>query len=168
METYTKSKMIWQIIISKLFAISAPIVCLFYRKGWYLTPDDNTSPFGEYEPAMQWIYKTFGTWFGDYWWLGWRNRGYGLTYALKPSQFKNCETYSKFAQTHTTKKIWKDRIAVRKYTIDGYPEWTFNLVIFHIIVGYRVRPAIETRDFVRPINMDIRPILSIRTGGKDD
>ncbi len=81
---------------------------------WFVTPDDPTSPFGLYEPAMRrayygtdtpkpmmsgWWHQVGGRptyilwerpvgwrrWWGSFLWLGLRNRMYGFAYAMKPA-----------------------------------------------------------------------------------
>ncbi len=80
---------------------------------WFVTPDDPTSPFGLYEPAMRrayygtehpplggevWEHQIGGIpaellwakptgwrrWWGSFLWLGLRNRMYGFVYSCKP------------------------------------------------------------------------------------
>lgn len=166
-----KSNGIWQAFASHAFAWTATVVCLFYRKGWYLTPDDTESPFGKYEPAMVRRYEKWGKYWADYWWLGMRNRGYGFAYDLKPDHFKNLTTYADCEVAHYPGRF------MRKIVVDGYVERTFFFGFFHIILGWRLRPIYDEwvrlwRDGIptpyRPINMDARPIFSIRAGGKDD
>ena len=45
----------------------------------YDTPDSPTSPYSDYEPAAIPYYR-FGRLIGDYLWLAWRNRWYGLAF----------------------------------------------------------------------------------------
>lgn len=165
-------------LLCELVALAAPVVCLFYRKGWFLTPDDPVSPFGSgttpgasTEPFVQRIYARFGVFAGDYWWLGLRNRAYGLSYALKPRHFKQLTTYTDCQASLT------ERGPLRTIAIDGYAEYTLRLGFFHVIAGYRLRPIYDwimhNRIYraqipYRPVNMDARPILSVRWGTKDD
>ena len=155
-----------------LLSNAAPLVCLVYRRGWWVTPDDPVSPFGcgttpgsSREQAMVEKYAKWGTYWADWWWCGVRNRCYGLAYAMKPQHFKDLQTYAGC----NVAVMQSGR--VRTITVDGYTEWTLSLGIVHIIAGYRLRPiADEAQRNVpcRAINMDARPILSIRAGGKDD
>lgn len=162
-------------ILLFLASLAAPVVCLFYRKGIWLTPDDPVSPFGcgttpgaSVEPFMQKLYAKAGKFVGDWWWLGWRNSAYGLAYKWKPDVFKT-DSYDHilFSEVNTGK--------VRKITAEvgeeSYTETTYFGPFFHVIWGYRIRPMRNTaRDGipVRPINMDGRPIFSIRFGKNDD
>lgn len=149
----------------ELVALTAPVVCLFYRRGWFLTPDDQVSPFGSYEPAMVRIYAKYGKFFGDWWWLGVRNRAYGLAYAMKPQHFKDLTTYANCAVTVEQKGL------LRTITVDGFSEYMVSLGLVHILAGYRLRPVADEAQRNAPcraINMDARPILSVRFGAKDD
>jgi hypothetical protein len=149
----------------------APIVTLFYRKGIWLTPDDPVSPFGcgttpgaSVEPAMQAKYR-ISTFLGDWWWLGIRNSAYGLAYKFKPAYFKSLSTYA--GCPIGLKQVGPLRII----DIFGYKEIMLSCGFFHILVGYRLRPIVDeaARNVpCRPINMDARPIFSIRAGNKDD
>lgn len=156
-----------QMALLYLAKLIAPIVCLFYRKGIWVTPDDPKSPYGvgnagSNEPKMHAIYDRFGTFIGDWWWLGVRNQAYGLAYKFKPDFFKNLETYDDLEKFRaTTGPVTYTEVA-------GYPEWVISLGFFHIIFGYRMTPVYNTVGKIRPINMDARPILSIRGGSADD
>lgn len=111
---------------------------------------------------MRWVYEKFGSFVGDWYWLGIRNTAYGLAYKFIPEIFKNRETYDdleKFRAKHGP---------ITYTEVAGYPEWIINFGFFHIIFGYRMSPVYDTKGKVRPITMDARPILSIRGGGKDD
>lgn len=161
-----------QAFVLLLLSTLAPFVCLFYRKGIWLTPDDPVSPFGcgttpgsSREDAMVEKYQKWGVYWADWWWLGIRNSCYGLAYKWKPSHFKDLTTYANCAVTVT------QRGPLRAITVDGFREWTVFLGLFHVIAGYRLRPvADEAQRNVpcRTVNMDARPILSIRAGGNDD
>lgn len=161
-----------KILLLNLVKSAAPAVCLFYRKGWFLTPDDPVSPYGcgttpgaSNEPTMHRIYARFGTFIGDWWWLGVRNRAYGLTYALKPDHFKSMTSYDSIVWTQ------KRRGPLRTIEVDGYREYTLFCGLFHVIAGYRLRPVVSARlqrQPYRPVNMDARPILSFRPGNTDE
>jgi hypothetical protein len=162
--------MIWlKIIFLQLVKMSAPFVCLFYRGGWYNTPDDPVSPHGMYEQTMKKMHAHFGTWFADWWWLGIRNTAYGLAYALKPDHFKRKTSY--FACEIGRTKSGRITTTV----VDGYSEYVISFKRLHIIVGYRLTPIYdEVRNNryganipYRPVNMDARPIISIRAGEAD-
>jgi hypothetical protein len=155
--------MIWRVLVCTIMGLLAPFVCLFYRKGWFATPDDTVSPHGSYEPTMQRIYA-WSVWLGDYVWHGLRNRAYGLAYALKPQEFKDCTKYTQLLGTNRTYG------PLRIINIEGYKEYTLSLGICHVIFGYRLRPVddrIGVDVHVEHPNMDARPIFSIRSGGTD-
>lgn len=147
---------------------TAPIVTLFYRKGWYLTPDDPVSPFGKGEAKMTRMYEKYGKFIADWWWLGIRNPAFGLAYKLKPQIFKDMTTYKNLK--HPELEVKQGRF-LRTITILGYKEYFISLKYFHILVGYRLRPIVSSlydHAPYRAINMDARPIFSIRAGGEDN
>ena len=150
-----------------LASLVAPIVCLFYRKGIWLTPDDPVSPHGQYEPKVRAIYDRYGKFIGDWYWLGIRNTAYGLAYKWKPKILKDREgsTYCGLPMDNWTEGN------KRYITLRNYKETTWFFKNFHIIYGYRLRPVWDTMRnglAVRPLNMDGRPIFSVRFGKKDD
>lgn len=152
-------------LFGELVGLTAPVVCLFYRRGWFATPDDSVSPYGQGEPTMRRIYAKLGPRFGDWWWLGVRNRAYGLAYAMKPAHFKRMTTYAHVAVTVRQKG------RLRVIDVDGYKEYCLSLGVAHIIAGYRLRPIVDGMgdgSTYRAVNMDARPILSIRFGNADD
>lgn len=168
-----------KIVALQLVSLLAPVVCLFYRKGIFLTPDDQTSPYGMYEPRMRYIYAHLPQWVGDWYWLGIRNSGYGLAYKWKPDHFKNLTSYDDCVCFSTTQNTWYGKR--RTVEVDGFREQCFSIGIgrfgFHVICGYRLRPVFDewyANRFLaagipyRKVNMDARPILSIRAGMKDD
>lgn len=162
----------------------APVVTLFYRGGWFNTPDDPTSPRGMGEPFMRKLHAHLPSWVADYWWLGWRNRAYGFAYATKPDLFKGLH-YIHIGLGEISNVVrWKGPFLVRTIAILGYAERTYSLwvkgkPIFCVIVGYRMRPILDevlrnsgtVRRMwdvpFRPVNMDARPILSFRFGYDD-
>jgi hypothetical protein len=163
-----------RLLLLELVKLTAPLVCIVYRDGWFNTPDDPASPHGQYEPKMQGILRRWGPRVSDWWWLGVRNRAYGLSYALKPAHFKALTTYSDCDCVRGVKG--RTRITV----VDDYAERAINFGWFHLLVGYRVTPIFnewmennlrglrgEPLIPFRPINMDARPILSLRTGRAD-
>lgn len=156
-------KSIFKIALLTAAGLAAPVVCLVYRRGWFATPDDRTSPHGAYEPTMRRIYARCGTWVGDYVWHGWRNRAYGLAYALKPDVFKT-RLYI-FSDTRRTQHG-----PLRIIQVAGYREYMLSLGFVHIIAGYRLRPVFDQLGVWLPYGarMDGRPIFSIRAGGTDD
>ncbi|HQR12808.1 MAG TPA: hypothetical protein PLW68_15915 [Casimicrobiaceae bacterium] len=163
-----------QLALLELVKLAAPVVCLFYRGGWFNTPDDPASPHGMYEPAMRDRHARWGTRWADWWWLGVRNRAYGLAYAMKPRHFKRLESYRDCQCT----REWRGRTRIT--TVDGWTERAIRLGPLHLLAGYRVTPIYneasenlnrreEGREPIpfRPINMDARPILSLRAGAPD-
>lgn len=161
--------MVWliKILLLELAQTIAPLVCLVYRRGLFLTPDDTTSPFGRHEPTMARIYARFGTFIGDWWWLGVRNRAYGLAFRLKPDFFRHLHTYRGLA---ISQRRWKGPLRIIE--IHGYFEFTLSCRYFHVICGYRLRPIVDwildgTQPY-RAVNMDARPIFSIRLGARDE
>jgi hypothetical protein len=122
-----------------------------------------------YEKTMQKMHSRFGTWFADWWWLGVRNTAYGLAYRLKPEHFKSLTSY----ENCKVDRWFNGRICVTD--VDGYKEYVISFKRFHIITGYRLTPIYdEVRNNkyganipYRPVNMDARPIISIRAGAAD-
>jgi hypothetical protein len=162
--------MIWlKIIFLQLVKMSAPFVTLFYRSGWYVTPDNPHSPHGMYERKMAYMHARFGTWFADWWWLGVRNTAYGLAYRLKPQHFKLRTSYDDCEVDR-----WTDGW-VTVTDVDGYREYVVQFSKFHVIAGYRLTPiydeVMKNRAGAgipyRQINLDARPIISIRAGVAD-
>lgn len=168
-----------KIALLTLAKLAAPVVTLFYRKGIWVTPDDPVSPFGQYEEKMRRLYAHVPKWVADWWWLGVRNRAYGLAYKFKPDFFKSLTTYDDLLPAVTTVDT---RFGTKRtIKIDEYKEVTWSVgkgkFGFHVIAGYRLRPVFDqwyNNRFnaagipYRPINMDARPILSIRAGTSDD
>lgn len=174
-------KILFGMVVSAL----APIVTLVYRRGWFDTPDDTVSPRGMYEDKIykinEWVFKLTGRrsiadWVSDWYWLGFRNRAYGYDYALKPEFFKGLTSYNDLNMwlRHYRKLGF---IPVRVIWIEGFREYTISFGLFHVIAGYRLRPiwdeAWQNKYMgagipFRKINMDARPIFSIRAGAKDD
>jgi len=172
-----------------LLSLAAPVVTLFYRGGWFNTPDDPVSPRGLYEPFMRKLYDRLsmacpkvGPWLSDWWWLGWRNRAYGYSYAMKPDIFKGLD-YASIKESDATYEIeWKGPFLCRRITVLGYVERACTLVVHGFPVatlfsGYRLRPIwdeiVRNRNNLvwdvphRPVNMDARPIVSVRFGYDD-
>lgn len=98
------SRILFNVVSIPLGLLGAPIVCLFARwdrvptparwqpepiiRGdlprwarWWETPDERL-PGGMYEPTVESIYKRFGRYWCSVYWLGIRNRMYGLSFAL--------------------------------------------------------------------------------------
>lgn len=174
-------KILFGMVVSAL----APIVTLVYRRGWFDTPDDTVSPRGMYEDKIAninaFVFKLTGRraiadWVSDWYWLGFRNRAYGYDYALKPEFFKNLTSYDGLNMAVRNTKVLKV-IPVRVIWIEGFREYTISFGLFHVIAGYRLRPIydesfqnryLNAQIPFRKVNMDARPIFSIRAGAKDD
>jgi hypothetical protein len=166
--------MLFKVLACELVALAAPLVCLVYRGGWFNTPDDPASPHGQYEPKMQRILARFGVLVNDWWWLGVRNRAYGLRYALKPAHFKRLTSY----EVCRLERRFYGLLRITR--VDGYAELALNCWWVHVIVGYRVTPIyneaienaarrVEGAPLIpfRAVNMDARPLISIRSGMPD-
>lgn len=163
-----------QLLVLELAKLAAPLVCLFYRGGWFNTPDDPASPHGQYEPMMRRILARWGARVNDWWWLGMRNRAYGLAYAMKPAHFRALQSYEACV-------LWRYSEGRSRFTmVDGYYERAIVFRWCHLLVGYRVTPVYNERKEnmrraergeapipFRPVNMDARPILSLRAGAPD-
>lgn len=166
-----------KILACEVAGLLAPLVTLVYRGGWFNTPDDPASPRGLGEPAMRALHARFGAWLADWWWLGVRNRAYGLAYALKAPEFRGLryETISPVDVSYRAGRL-------RRIRILGRSEWMLSLGLVHVICGYRLRPVLDEllRNWSggwprapwdvphRPINMDARPIFTVRPGARDD
>lgn len=164
-------------LLCELVALAAPLVTLVYRRGWFVTPDDPVSPHGMYEPMVRSLHNYLPTWLVDWYWLGIRNRAYGFAYLMKPEHFKRMTVYLRDVTNIWAREDGPSFARLRTICIDGYKEWTMMFPFFHVIVGYRLRPirdevirSLVSADVisVRPINMDARPIISIRAGRRDD
>jgi hypothetical protein len=167
-------KLSMQIVFLQLVKSTAFFVTLLYRQGWYNTPDNPDSPHGQYELFMKRLRNTVGTWWADWWWLGVRNTAFGLAYKMKPEHFKDLTSYDDCLVSRT----FKLGGVIQKTVVDGYAEYILNFKRFHIIYGHRLTPIYnehrknaylhpDNRIAFRPINMDARPILSIRSGAPD-
>ncbi len=172
---------------------------------WFVTPDDPTSPFGLYEPAVRRAYYgtdqlrfifrdgravvvdlegspllpgLFRRWWGDFYWLGLRNRMYGFVYSCKPKRLMpavegNMDAYHpyKHAAPGTYEHIRRSSVAgeiVTVFEAGGYRMWKVFLGNvaghpFGIMFGYKVDSIVLDPHTPRnPINMEARPICSIR------
>jgi hypothetical protein len=140
-----------------------PLVAVYAIFGkypwWMVTPDDPVSPFGQYEETVVKQYK-IGRWWGDFYWLGLRNSLYGLKYKYKPDYLKNLSSYLPF-QRRMKRFVSKNKAVL---CLDGLTETVLSVGPFRIIYGYRLSPIWnwEPSHGMRPINMDGRPIFSIR------
>jgi hypothetical protein len=109
---------------------------------------------------MRMIYGIYGKFIGDWWWLGVRNSSMGIAYKFKPNYLKGIPTYAYLPRTVKSTRFY-DLIKVWKADF----ELTLKFGLFHVIYGRRLKPIINDNDLpVRSVNMDGRPILSIRWG----
>lgn len=159
---------------------------------WFITPDDTISPFGLYEPAMRrayygteappyagigWRHQFGGTsvelfwpkptgwrrWWGDFVWLGLRNRMLGAAYAFKPAdlcpengtyEHLECSVQERGRLTIYRAGRWK-MIKIHLCDLFGHP--------FGIMAGLKVDSICTDRSTPRKAcNLEGRPILSIR------
>lgn len=140
-----------------------PLVAIYAIRGkypwWMVTPDDPVSPFGQYEQTVVEQYKK-GRWWGDVYWLGFRNSVYGLKYKYKPDYLKEITSYRPI-QLRMKRRVSKNKVVL---VLDGLTETTLSIGPFRVIYGYRLSPIWnwEPSHGVRPINMDGRPVFSIR------
>lgn len=169
-----------------LIPIVAVLTALRIYPRWMVTPDDPVSPFGLNEPAVQKIYGVAGhvmlhdgrwwvdvgfdpgrfrRWLGDFYFLGWRNRGYGIAYYFKPK-----ELYP----DPTTLNYWhmlrseSHRGRVSRYEAEGF--WMYSIRLFNLMghpkgiqVGYKVETIVKDPGGRRSyVNMEGRPICTFR------
>jgi hypothetical protein len=127
---------------------------------WMVTPDDPVSPFGTYEATVRAVYARFGRYLGDVYWLAWRNVLYGLSYRLKPAVFKGVVDYTVFA-------TWAlPRRGGWLYVCEDYALRQWGIGRFEILAGWMVRGAVLDPLAPRqPVNMEFRPIFSVRRAG---
>jgi hypothetical protein len=177
-------KLALKILAGTLLSLVAPLVTLVYRRGWFDTPDDTVSPRGMYEDSIYdlntWVLEKTGSraiadWVSDYWWLGFRNRAYGFDYLMKPDFFKQLPSYDNLTIGVRNRRVLG--VLIRSIWVEGYEEHTLHFKWFHVIYGYRLRPIYDevfknkymnAQIPFRPLNMDARPIFSIRAGEYDD
>jgi hypothetical protein len=143
-------------------ALLAVLVCA--RRGrypwWLLTPDDPVSPFGQYEATVRAVYARVGRYWGDVYWLGIRNTLYGLRYALKPARFKGVQDYSALGRRITP------RGRLTTFCVEGYVLWQVRLGGFDLLAGWMTRgAALDPFTPRQPVNMEFRPVLSVRRAG---
>lgn len=142
-------------------ALPVSMICVGIGKvpWWLNTPDDPHSPHGQYEEAVKAIYERYGNYVGDVYWLGIRNSFYGLAYWFKPDFLKDLDTYK---NTPTIKILKKNGWEIRLIGTEFY-ERVRVFGPFQVISGWRLSPIHDGKENpVRPINMDARPIFSIR------
>jgi hypothetical protein len=170
-------------ILKKLFVskvackLLVPIYAIKGRYPWWaLTPDDPTSPFGQYEPTVREVYEAFGRYVGDVYWLAWRNSGFGYAYSQKPAWLKDPSIRYRDLQIYRDEEL--NTIILRSPDGTILRERTIRLGPLYLIYGHRLKPIWDAyceeikqeqqglpllgRPLKHP-NMDGRPIISIRT-----
>jgi hypothetical protein len=165
-------KVVLQALALKLLWLVAWLpVAWMARKGryawWAITPDDPFAMgapvphFGHYEPRVRAVYARYGRFWGDLYWLGFRNVAYGLAYRWKPQWLKGPQDYSRMP---FAVRFWGP---VRLTLLYKLWEAEVELGLVKIIVGSKLSPIVNYDPSVarsRPINMDGRPTLSLRKG----
>jgi len=132
---------------------------------WMITPDDlprkGAPHFGHYEATVRKVYERFGRYWGDVYWLAFRNSNYGLAYYFKPEQFKGLTSYALLPRS-VVRKSWG-----WKYKVAGYELLQVRLPLgFELLLGWQVRGAVLDPFGPRsPVNMEFRPMFSLRRAG---
>lgn len=136
---------------------------------WMITPDDlpraGAKHFGEYEETVRNIYARFGRYVGDVYWLGFRNVLYGLAYMLKPKALYPHSVerwYTHLGAESTSYKLFNKEFLIT-YKVSGYGMIRLKIGPVVLLAGYKVDSIWNNPDEPRdPINMEGRPILSVR------
>lgn len=164
------------------FFVTPLLVLLFARGGrypsWLVTPDDAfaTQPpeirpphFGHYEETVRGVYERYGRFWGDVYWLGFRNTLYGLAYARKPQWLKDLTTYE-VLQTYMERRTYAGfititRILPNEHGFERLWEARINLGLLGVIIGHKLSPIFNTEPGTpyRAVNMDGRPVFSLRS-----
>ena len=152
-------------LLIELLSIPARVLVLVLAIGgrypaYLVTPDDPESPFGKYEPTVREVYARFGRYLGDVYWLAWRNVLFGLSYRFKPARFKGLIDYSGLRRTIDP------RGAITMYCVEGYRLLQLRVGGLEFLAGWMVRgAALDPLTRRQPVNMEFRPIFSIRKAG---
>lgn len=152
-------------LLIDLLGIPARVLVLLLAIGgrypaWLVTPDDPESPFGKYEETVREVYARFGRYLGDVYWLAWRNVLYGLAYRFKPARFKGVTDYSALGRRIEQ----RGRLTV--YCVEGLQLWQYQLGGFELLAGWMVRgAALDPFTPRAPVNMEFRPVFSVRKAG---
>ncbi len=150
------------LLLGNIPAIVIVFVCAFVGRypWWLLTPDDPTSPFGQYEEAVRKVYAwpLIGRWAGDFYWLAFRNCLYGLAYRLKPYRFKGITVYSDLPV-----KVARWR-RLTLWNAAGYRQLTVRLFgRYAMAAGWKVdRVVLDPNTKRAAVNMDFRPTFTVR------
>jgi len=153
------------LILLRPFALLAVMVCAIRGKypWWLITPDDLPRPgaphFGHYEPTTRSVYARFGRYWGDVYWLGWRNALFGLAYWFKPAAlYPDRERI-----TRVRVLCWGLWCPGLVCTVNGYSMLRLEIGRIVLLAGYKVdRMVFDPRTPRDPVNMEGRPILSLR------
>ena len=148
--------------------IARPLVLLYAIRGrypaWLITPDDPESPFGQYEPTVRQVYRRFGRYLGDVYWLAWRNVAYGLRYKLKPAELlPRTDGLGELNYAHLRRAVVYGK-RVDYFEAEGYPMWRVRLGPLIVLAGWKVESIVEDPFTHRAaLNMEGRPVFTVRT-----
>lgn len=122
---------------------------------WLVTPDDPIPPFGQYEQKVRTVYERWGPRVGDFYWLGVRNRLYGLSRHWTPETFSGSHNIPL-----TTKESWGP---VTLYLSRGYWQLRMHFGLFGFYLGSMLEPYYYWEGPFKQPNMAGRPICSFRS-----
>lgn len=129
-------------------------------------PADQPKHYGAYEATVRKVYAKAGRFWGDVYWLGWRNVLFGLQYRWKPDWLKGLYTY-KYLLWSVRRGRWLDRIVLEPDNPRELREWRLHAGgLFTMVLGYQLTQILNTQAdvHVRPINMDGRPAFKFVRG----
>lgn len=155
--------MVWliKIVIDLAGSIAAiflaPIVCAFARYGslpkpfrWMETPD-NPLPGDLREPLVRKVYERFGFYLCSVYWLGWRNRAYGLSMrlAFRPTKYMRMRYWgNRDVSDDSAQRGWAFFRIGRAWEFYAVVGKTFGL---RVRVGYKLQPFFQTDDWSNPL-----------------
>lgn len=172
------------LFLGRLFVIFP--VLWYAREGdpypwWMTTPDDDfellrdyeldrPKHFGWYEPVVRRVYGVLGRYWGDVYWLGWRNKLYGLAYRWRVEPVKYVVTYD-WLRARMERKAWRvgrwDVAVVYLLKLESRTYW--QVQVMGLLVGFQAGVALnpiwnsQPGAVVRRINMDGRPVFGFRS-----
>jgi hypothetical protein len=131
---------------------------------WLLTPDDPVSPFGQYEETVRKVYARWGRYVGDLYWLGWRNKLFGLSYKWKPDWLKSGTKYD-FIRKHISREQYGPLTVYSLHWVEWYYLVQVDLGLFAMLWGHRIDNIYHSEEgrTVRHPNMDGRPTFTFRS-----